>query len=235
MQWRMNHLRSGRRSCRPLRGPRLCQPFHHGDRYFKSLVAIRARDRILFGRRWRYQFRTCSGRLDGVRRIGIKGQSRLQFGGRAAAAGAIILKPGGDFTPPFGQDGQTSFGRSDNSTRSRRAPEAAQRGVAETAHIGRIAIHGAAMLTGFYHRSVLRCGRLAERKSGVVHILPARRGRKNICIDLSRIGYPRRLRLHPSQSMKFAEYSFCPVIPSGARNLSVIEYKPRRDSSLRSE
>ena len=54
----------------------------------------------------------------GVRRIGIEGQSRLQFGGRAAAAaGAIILKPAGDFTPPFGLDGQVSFGRSGNSAR----------------------------------------------------------------------------------------------------------------------
>ncbi len=202
----MSQRRGRRRSCRPLRVPGLCHALHHGDLYFKSLAAMRARNRTLFGRRRRCQFLLCRGSLDGVKGIGIKGQCGLQFGGRAAAAaGPIILKPAGDFTPPFGQDGQVSFGRSDSSPRSRRPPETAQGGVAETAHISRIAIHGAALLTGFYHRSVLRCGRLAERKSGVVHILPARRSRKNICEDLSRIGYPRQLRVHPSQSMEIAE------------------------------
>jgi hypothetical protein len=38
------------------------------------------------------------------------------------------------------------------------------------------------MLAGFYHRSVLRCGCLAERKSGVGVILTAERARENICI-----------------------------------------------------
>ena len=46
------------------------------------------------------------------------------------------------------------------------------------------------MLTSFYHRSVLRCGRLAERKSGVENILPAERFREKICVRVSRIGYP---------------------------------------------
>jgi hypothetical protein len=48
------------------------------------------------------------------------------------------------------------------------------------------------MLTGFYHRSVLRCGRLAERKSGVTNILPAELRQNKNCIDVSRIGYPRQ-------------------------------------------
>jgi hypothetical protein len=73
--------------------------------------------------------------------------------------------------------------------RERRVIEvAAQGGVAETANIRRIAVDGAALLTGFYHRSVLRCGCLAERKSGVADILYQRRGRrKHICIAVSRI------------------------------------------------
>jgi hypothetical protein len=117
----------------------------------------------------------------------------LQFGGRTAtAAGAIILKPAGNFPPPFRLDSQVSFGLSDHSARKRRAPRGAQRGVAETADIGRIAVNGAAMLTSFYHRSVLRCGRLAERKSGVAAILSAQRRREKICIDLSLSGYPRQ-------------------------------------------
>jgi hypothetical protein len=48
------------------------------------------------------------------------------------------------------------------------------------------------MLTSFYHRSVLRCGCLAERKSGVADILSAVRRHEKICIHLSRIEYPRQ-------------------------------------------
>jgi hypothetical protein len=146
---------------------------------------------LVGGRRW-VNLRTYARVFDRVRSIGVEGQSRLQIGGRTAAAGAIILKPVGNLTPPFRPDGQVSFGRSGNSARNRRAPEGAQWGVAKKANAGRIAINGAAMLTSFYHRSVLRCGRLAERKSGVADILSAARRREKICVDLSRIGYPRQ-------------------------------------------
>src|SRR5271169_1174415 len=61
------------------------------------------------------------------------------------------------------------------------------------------------MLTSFYHRSVLRCGRLAERKSGVADILSATRRREKFCVDLSRIGYPRQPGARQSQSIEFAE------------------------------
>ncbi len=136
----------------------------------------------------------------------MEGQSRLQIGGRTAApAGAIILKPAGNLTPPFRLDGQVSFGRGGNSARNRRASGGAQGSVAETADICRIAVNGAAMLTSFYHRSVLRCGCLAERKSGVRDILSATRYREKVCVDLSRIGYPGQPRPHQSQSIQFAE------------------------------
>ena len=125
----------------------------------------------------------------------------MQTSGRTAAAtGSIILKPAGNFTPPFRLDGQVSFGGSENSAGNRRSSEAAQRGVTGTADIGRVAVHGAAMLTSFYHRSVLRCGRLAERKSGVADILSAQRRREKICKDMSRIGYPRQPGVRHSQS-----------------------------------
>jgi hypothetical protein len=78
---------------------------------------------------------------------------------------------------------------------------ATQGGVAEATNIGRIAVDGAALLTGFYHRSVLRCGCLAERKSGVADILSAERRREKICIDLSLSGYPRQPGAHVLQSM----------------------------------
>jgi hypothetical protein len=51
----------------------------------------------------------------------------------------------------------------------------AQGRVTRTTEFSGIAVNGAAMLTGFYHRSVLRCGCLAERKSGVEGILTATR------------------------------------------------------------
>jgi hypothetical protein len=102
------------------------------------------------------------------------------------------MKPAGNFTPPIRLDGQVSFGMSGNSARNRRPSEGAQRGVAGAAIFGLVAVNGAAMLTGFYHRSVLRCGRLAERKSGVGNILSAERRREKFCIGLSRIGYPRQ-------------------------------------------
>jgi hypothetical protein len=78
--------------------------------------------------------------------------------------------------------------------------EVAQRGVAKAANIRRIAVDGATLLTGFYHRSVLRCGCLAERKSGVADILSAPRASENISVGLSRIEYPRQPGARKSQS-----------------------------------
>jgi hypothetical protein len=122
----------------------------------------------------------------------------------AMAAGTIFLKPAGNLAAPFGLDGKVSFRLSGNPARERRSSEAAQGGVAETTHIRRIAVHGATVLTGFYHRSVLRCGRLAERKSGVEDILSAGRHCKNICAGLSRIEYPRQPGRRKRQSIHFA-------------------------------
>jgi hypothetical protein len=144
--------------------------------------------------------------FDESRRIRFEGQVRLQIGVLAAtSACAIILKSAGNLAPPFRLNGQVSLSGSGDSARNGRASESAQGGVAETAKIGRIAVDGAALLTGFYHRSVLRCGCLAERKSGVAAILSVERGRENICIhQLSRIGYPRQPGAHQSQSIVFA-------------------------------
>jgi hypothetical protein len=95
----------------------------------------------------------------------------LEIGRRAAAPGAIVMEAAGNFTAPFRLDSQISFDRSGGPARGVRARRLAKRGVAKAAHFGGVAIHGATLLTGFYHRSVLRCGRLAERKSGVADIL----------------------------------------------------------------
>jgi hypothetical protein len=113
-------------------------------------------------------------------------------GGTAAAAGTIILKTAGYFAPPFWLDRKIAFGKRGYPARNRRVSEAPERGVAKTAKFTRIAVDGAALLTGFYHRSVLRCGCLAERKSGVAAILPAERFGEQKCGELLRIGYPRQ-------------------------------------------
>ena len=115
----------------------------------------------------------------------------LQIGSRASSpAGAKILKLAGDLAPPFRLDGHVFLSGGGHAARSRRTSGATQRGVTETANIGRIAVNGAAILTSFYHRSVLRCGCLAERKSGVEDILTAAGAAEEKWFGLSRNGYP---------------------------------------------
>ncbi len=176
-----------------------------GNRDFESLVAMLARAMSLFGgRRWGHR-RRCTGIFEWAWRFGIEGQSRLQIGDRTAAtAGAIILKLAGNLAPPLRLNGQVSIGRGSNSARNRRATESAQRGVAKRANIGRVAVDGAALLTGFYHRSVLRCGRLAERKSGVADILSAERRREKICVDIVANWIPQAARPVETQSIASA-------------------------------
>jgi len=127
----------------------------------------------------------------------------LQFGSCASAsAGAKIVKPAGNLAPPFRLNSQVAFNRGDSPARNGRMSEVAQRGVTKAANIRRIAVDGAALLTGFYHRSVLRCGRLAERKSGVADILSASRASENIFVGLSRIEYSRQPGARKSQSKR---------------------------------
>jgi hypothetical protein len=66
----------------------------------------------------------------------------------------------------------------------------AQGRITKTTNFSGFAINGAALLAGFYHRSVLRCGCLAERNSGVAGILTAARPTENKSCELSRIRYP---------------------------------------------
>jgi len=66
----------------------------------------------------------------------------------------------------------------------------AQGRITKTTNFSGFAINGAALLAGFYHRSVLRCGCLAERNSGVAGILTAVRVTEKKSCELSRIRYP---------------------------------------------
>jgi hypothetical protein len=62
--------------------------------------------------------------------------------------------------------------------------------VTKTTNFSGFAVNGAAMLAGFYHRSVLRCGCLAERNPGVECILTGARTMEKKSFELSRIEYP---------------------------------------------
>jgi hypothetical protein len=62
--------------------------------------------------------------------------------------------------------------------------------ITKTTNFSGFAVNGAAMLAGFYHRSVLRCGCLAERNPGVKCILAGARTMEKKSFELSRIEYP---------------------------------------------
>ncbi len=117
----------------------------------------------------------------------------------------IGMETCGNLAPPFRFDGKVAIARRGHTSRSNFPRDSSQERVTKKANFSRFAVDGAAMLAGFYHRSVLRCGCLAERKSGVRDILSATRYREKVCVDLSRIGYPGQPRPHQSQSIQFAE------------------------------
>ena len=102
----------------------------------------------------------------------------------------IGMETCGNLAPPFRFDGKVAIARRGHTSRSNFPRDSSQERVTKKANFSRFAVDGAAMLAGFYHRSVLRCGCLAERKSGVTCILSAARQCENICLELSRIGYP---------------------------------------------
>ena len=105
---------------------------------------------------------------------------------------AIVPEPVGDCAPPCRFPGQVALGGSGHTT-SRRVPTGPAQGrITNRTDFSGIAVDGAAMLAGFYHRSVLRCGCLAERKSGVRGILSEVRQSEQKCCELSPKGYPRQ-------------------------------------------
>jgi hypothetical protein len=63
-----------------------------------------------------------------------------------------------------------------------------QRRITKTTNISGFAVNGAAMPASFYHRSVLRCGYLAERNPGVEGSLTAAQRTEKKSLELSRIG-----------------------------------------------
>src|ERR1700680_2672341 len=76
--------------------------------------------------------------------------------------------------------------------------------VTKTANFSRCAVNGAAMLAGFYHRSVLRCGCLAERNPGVEGILAAKQATGKKSFKSSRIGYPGKRAVRDPNLLKAA-------------------------------
>jgi hypothetical protein len=150
---------------RNLKAFRTRLPLWHGRRALRKLgssVSIRVSIRI-----WA---------LDRRDRIMFERQGRLEIGSRGTvAADTVGTEAAGYLATPFRFDGQVIPRGSGDTARHGRAPRRIKRSVTKTADLRRFAIHGAAMQAGFYHRSVLRCGCLAERKSGVGNILAAAR------------------------------------------------------------
>ena len=130
------------------------------------------------------------GLLDRGLGVSIKWQRGLQISGHAAVADSIRMQAVGHLAPPLWFHGKVALGGSDDTTRNPSPPGMAQGRVTKTANFSRFAVNGAAMLAGFYHRSVLRCGCLAERNSGVEGILAVAQAMGKKSFELSRIGYP---------------------------------------------
>ena len=105
------------------------------------------------------------GLFDRGLRISLKWQLGLQVSRHATVADSIRMKPVGNLAPPLRLHGEIALRGSDDTTRNASPPGVAQGSVTKTANFSRFAVDGAAMLAGFYHRSVLRCGFLAERNS----------------------------------------------------------------------
>jgi hypothetical protein len=106
------------------------------------------------------------------------------------ATDSIRVKAVGYFAPPLRFHGEVTLRGSDHTTGNPGSAGTTQGRITKTTNFNRFAVNGAAMLAGFYHRSVLRCGCLAERNSGVGYILPGVREMEEKSFELSRSGYP---------------------------------------------
>lgn len=171
----------------------------------RNLITLRALLPQAFGPRGRRLRSGVSCRIRAFHRGNghlFERQRGLQVHGRdAVPPDTIVLESAGHFAPPFRFEGQVALGVRRHTT-SRRVPSGSAQGrITNRANFGGIAVHGAALPAGFYHRSVLRCGCLAERKSGVTCILTAVRRRGQKCFELSRNGYPRQPPGHEPESI----------------------------------
>jgi hypothetical protein len=98
------------------------------------------------------------------------------------------MKTVGYLAPPLGFHGEVPLRGNDHATQSAGPPGTDQRRITKTTKFSGFAVNGAAMLAGFYHRSVLRCGCLAERNPGVEGILTAEQRTEKKSFELSRTG-----------------------------------------------
>jgi hypothetical protein len=98
------------------------------------------------------------------------------------------MKPIGQLSPPLRFHGEVAVRGNAHSTQCAGPPGMDQRRITRTTNISGFTVNGAAMLAGFYHRSVLRCGFLAERDPGVECMLTAAQRTKKKSFELSRIG-----------------------------------------------
>jgi hypothetical protein len=125
--------------------------------------------------------------------------------GRSSSAmmpDSIRAQPVRHLAPPLRFHPGIAFCGSDYATCHPCPDGLAQRCVTKTTKINGFAIHGAAMLAGFYHRSVLRCGCLAERNPGVEGILTGAPEIGSVIVkkanDCRELGTPGQRGLHNS-------------------------------------
>jgi len=112
----------------------------------------------------------------------------LVNGHAAVTTDSIRMKPIGHLAPPLWFHDQVPIFRGADTTRNPDPPGMTQGRITRATNFSGFAVNGAAILAGFYHRSVLRCGCLAERNPGVEGILTGARTMEKKSFELSRIG-----------------------------------------------
>src|SRR6267378_1110483 len=98
------------------------------------------------------------------------------------------MKPVGELAPPLRFHCELTLRGNDHSTQCAGPPGMDQRRITRTTNISGFAVNGAAMLAGFYHRSVLRCGFLAEQDPGGEWMLAGAQRTKKKSFAFSRFG-----------------------------------------------
>ena len=164
-----------------------------GDRYFNAFGPWPPTKRRLPGRFGRGMAGKRFGFVGHGPGFSLEWQCGLQASDNATvAADSIRLESVGHLAPPLWVHRKVALRGSDVTTQNPDPPRKAKGCVTKTTDFSRFAVYGAAMLAGLYHRSVLRCGCLAERNPGVEGILPAVRAAEKKRFAMSRIGYPRQ-------------------------------------------
>jgi hypothetical protein len=143
-------------------------------------------------RRRRNKSRSLLGAVKGGRTGRFEWQWRLQLCCGSAVAGAVRMKTLGNFAAPVRVNSQIALRARDTWMRQGGWLRRPQTSITNATCLGRVAVYSPTIRADRCHHSVLRCGRLAERKSGVTCILTAAAKWENNCVRMSRIRYSRQ-------------------------------------------